>query len=587
MKAIFLCLLWIATAPLYAQLWYEDVADWYNINHRFNAFNLGGGVSFRDFDGDGWDDITMGTAVGENIKFYRNMGSFFVALPPLVPLQEEVKQVLWADIDNDGDQDLFVATWDGLNRLYEQTSPLQFTDITLAAGLPSFISRTYGATFGDYDRDGWLDLYFGLRIPFMPENNQHLLFRNNGNGTFTNTTDAAQTADTGGLPFCSVFVDYNNDGWPDIYTSHDRFFTTNTLLENNGDGTFSQAGPAAQADIAIDAMSVSVADYNNDGYLDIYCTNIPDGNALLHNNGPDDQGQYTFTERGIAAGVGFFGNAWGASWLDADNDGWLDLYVSGADAGTTVNSAAFYKNEQDDTFSQPMIGFSGDTVISHANAVGDFNNDGATDILVCNTYPYYSQLWSSEPTDNHWIKIRLEGTFSNRDAIGTRLLCYANGHFQQRYTQTATSFLGQHTATEHLGVGSAEIVDSLVIIWPSGLEERYYELATNVRYSLREGSTAGDPPLPDPWNTPEVITHQQETPPAKPALFPIPATSVIHCHNPTPEDLILRCTNLSGQLLFTTTVPQYANTSIPIAHLPAGIYYFQSDSGIRWKWVKL
>ncbi len=265
----------LAGTSVEAQLNFSDRAGQCGINHRYLSSLLGGGVSFYDFNQDGLDDLSLANAQGDPVQFYQNMYGHFMLLSPLVDNEDEVKQLLWVDFDNDGDQDLFLATYYGLNRLYENTGDLQMTDITLAAGLPTFNTQTFGACFGDYDRDGWVDLYFSVRNDGADD--EHLFFRNNGNQTFTNVTESTQTADTGGRPFCSGFLDYNQDGYPDI--------------------------------------------------------------------------------------------------------------------------------------------------------------------MVINLYPFYAQLWSSPPLEHHWVKVSLQGVISNRNGIGTRLECYANGRYQQLYTQCGNGFI--------------------------------------------------------------------------------------------------------------------------------------------------
>ncbi|MEL7222640.1 MAG: VCBS repeat-containing protein, partial [Bacteroidota bacterium] len=232
------------TTLLFAQLYYTNKASNWGVSHTYLSPRSGGGISCFDFDNDGWDDLTMATADGETIHFYKNMNGSFLRLPDLVPTTEEAKQILWVDFDNDGDQDLFVASFNGINRLYQQTAPLVFTDITTAAGLPNFYTDTYGACFGDYDRDGWLDLYFSVRLLPAQGGSLHVLYHNNGDGTFSDVSTDSNTSDVGRRPFCSSFIDYNNDMWPDIYTAHDRSFNPNTLLENQGDGTFVDKGEA-------------------------------------------------------------------------------------------------------------------------------------------------------------------------------------------------------------------------------------------------------------------------------------------------------------------------------------------------------
>lgn len=559
--------------PVMAQLNFSNRASQCGINHRYLSVLAGGGVSFYDFNQDGLDDLSLANAQGDPVQFYQNMGGHFMLLPPFVANEDEVKQLLWVDFDNDGDQDLFLATYYGLNRLYENTGNLQFTDITLSAGLPTFNTQTYGACFGDYDRDGWVDLYFSVRN--QGADDEHSLFRNNGNRTFTNVTESSQTADTGGRPFCSGFLDYNLDGWPDIYTAHDREWNKNTLLENQGDGTFLNTGAAAGADIAIDAMSVTVGDYNNDSLVDIYCTNIVSGNNLLQNDGPNEDGQYIFSEVAAATGVGFYQDSWGAVFLDADNDCDLDLYVSGSIPGSNVTSAAFYQNENDGTFSQPSLGFVGDTTKSYNNAVGDYNQDGYPDIMVINLYPFYAQLWSSPPLEHHWAKIHLRGVLSNRNGIGTRLECYANGQYQQRYTQCGNGFLGQNSGTDIFGLGNAETVDSLIVTWPSGHIDRYYNLPANEQFILQEGGSTGGDILPDPATGLDPLFITKATAPASPLLkvYPSPAQEELFIAHEEASPTLFRIINSAGQVVYhgKTTVGDISR--IDVHQLPVGIYY--------------
>ena len=561
---------------LQAQLHFQDVAAQKGIEHRYLSVRLGGGVSCYDFNQDGLDDITLATAFGDPIDFYLNMGGHFQLLPPLVDNQDEAKQILWVDFDNDGDLDLFVATYDGLNRLYEQTGNLTFTDITLAAGLPSFNTRTYGACFGDFDRDGWLDLYFGDRIAFQPQDNRHYLFRNNGDKTFSDVSYPAAAQDTSGLQFCSGFIDYNLDGWPDIYTAHDRIANLNTLLENQADGTFADVGAAARADLAIEAMSVTSGDYDRDGLLDIYCTNIPEGNKLLHNDGPDSTNQYVFSEVAAESGVGFYGMSWGAVFLDADNDADLDLYVSGSVAGADVRSAAFFQNESDGTFSEPSAGFLGDTVVSYNNAVGDFNADGYPDIMVINIYPFFSHLWASPALENNWIKLDLEGVLSNRDAIGTRVECWANGQYQQHYTRCGNGFMGQDTRTVSFGLGEATLVDSIVVHWPSGHIDQHYNLNTNTRLALREGGSTDGNILPDPQTglEPLIITSTDVAPEATTLrAYPSPTEDWLFVESTSEEITAYAIYNSQGQVVRQVASGFAKQFKIDVRSLPSGTYY--------------
>ena len=291
------------------------------------------------------------------------------------------------------------------------------------------------------------------------------------------------TADPHKLQFCSGFFDMNNDKWPDIYTAHDKL-KINTMFRNEGNGLFSDIGIPAGTALSMNAMCVTVGDYNNDGLQDIYVTNTPIGNALLKNNGDD-----TFDEVAASTGTGFYSTGWASQFIDADNDGDQDLYVSGSYIGTTYPSSTFYENEGDGTFSEPDAGFVGDTVSSYSNALGDFNDDGYLDIIVVNTGSFDSQLWQNAGGDNNWIKVKLEGVYSNRDAIGSLIEVFVNGQRQIRYTHCGIGFMGQNSATETIGIGSSMQADSIYITWPTGHIDRLFDIPAGSRLDVLEGST--------------------------------------------------------------------------------------------------
>jgi len=188
-----------------------------------------------------------------------------------------------------------------------------------------------------------------------------------------------------------------------------------------------------QSGIVISAMCVTIGDYNNDALQDIYITNIADGNVLLKNK--TLTGLHYFTDATDETNVGFYGTAWGSNFLDADNDGALDLYVSGAEVGANSPSSTFYKNDNNGSFSPTFMGFQGDTVKSYCNGVGDFNQDGFPDIMVSNFAPYPSQLWQNAGGTNNWLKIKLQGVKSNSQGIGSKIEIYSNnGHFIKQVT---------------------------------------------------------------------------------------------------------------------------------------------------------
>ncbi len=485
-----LLIMGFSVAGLCQSYQYSNVASSVGIDHTYILNNSGGGSSFYDFDMDGNDDITLATGEGELIHFYKNIGSGFEKVDLGITNIAKAKSVIWVDYDNDGDKDFYVAEFDGYNKLYKNDGLMNFTDETISSGLPVDSVRSFGAIWGDYNRDGHLDLYYTARNSGASSTgHKNRLFKNNGDGTFEERTYYTHADDTGKLPFCSAFFDYNKDNWPDIYIANDRD-KGNTLLMNDT-GIFEDVSEACNADLEIDAMNVAIGDIDNNGLQDIYITNTPSGSALLTCN--TDSNTYTFEEEAGDRGVGFYGIGWGANFLDANNDGWQDLYVSGMLIGSDVISSKLYINDQSGFFDPATEGLVGDTVRSFTNAIGDWNNDGVADIVVNNSEYFNSQLWSSSGGENNWIKIGLQGVLSNRDAIGTSVeLFYENG-YQYHYTHCGIGFMGQNSSNLLIGLGGVSQIDSIKLLWPTGHIDIMYDIPSNQKITLVEGFfTNGD-----------------------------------------------------------------------------------------------
>ena len=356
----------------------------------------GGGISFFDFDDDGWDDLTVSSAEGLPVRFYKNNNGTFelINLPGINDELFQTKSVQWVDFDNDGDYDFFSTSNQptGDTRLYENQGDLTFIDITVTAGLSNSGHQSFGASWGDYNNDSFLDVFVVSRF-FDSDTQFNILYKNNGDGTFTDVSVEAQLLQENTLSFCSAWIDYDKDGWQDIYVSNDKIQNKNILYHNNQDGTFTNVAEAAGADLAIDAMSTTIGDYNRDGWLDIYVANSQQGNAFLRNNGDG-----TFTDVAPNNGTLLQSFAWSSVFLDADLDTDLDLYVSTSisnpDSG--LLSAAYYNNIGNGLYTIPDdIGFEDDISISYSNAIGDVNNDGKYDIAVLNCLPDPVFLWEN------------------------------------------------------------------------------------------------------------------------------------------------------------------------------------------------
>ncbi len=557
-----------------AQIFFEDVGFSIGLRYGNSVANIGNGISFVDFNQDGWDDLTIGTNAGKFIDFYLNDQGTFRRILPLVDHKDEAKQILWVDYDNDHDLDLFVATFQGVNRLYQNQGDLRLVDVTQKVGLPTDTEYTFGAIWGDYDRDGWLDLYFGNHKDVRPDK-YNKLFRSNRDGTFTDVSTYSRTADLNKVPYCSAFLDFNNDMWPDIYTANDKL-TYNTLLMNQGNGRFYDASELSNSGLRMNAMCVNVGDYNNDGWQDIYITNTPIGNRLIKNTGLAKFGDVVeFEEVAEEAGVAYYGHGWASNFLDADNDGDLDLYVNGSakikSAGN--RSSLFYENMGDGQFSIPEVGMSGDSARSYANAIGDINNDGFPDIAVQNNPPDYHFLWKNKKTNpNNWLKIKLVGTQSNREAIGAKIEAYAGELYQMRYLHCGIGFLGQNSKKEMLGLADHTVIDSLIITWPSGVKDKFLDVKVNHLKTIYEGSSDGKQDQ-EKINTEilkDLLLYEKNKNNSF-SIYPNPAKDVIQLKRPFvfSESSSLTIYNAQGQIVRQTAFQD----QMDISALEKGLYW--------------
>lgn len=441
----------------------------------------GAGVTVYDFDGDGWDDLTF-CMNQDSIKLFRNNEGSFEIFPSPLFSDYDAKHAIWVDYDNDGDSDLFVTRNNGPNILLRNDGTMSFTDVSDFSGIdPDNTASTYGCAWGDYNLDGWLDLYV-CNYNWL-DGVTNWLMRNNGDGTFTET-GLELGLDNASLPsFQAVWIDYNNDGWPDLHLINDKV-PTNSLYRNNTDGTFSDMSAPSGAGLSFEAMSNSVCDYNHDGYLDIYMTNNSSGNKLLKNNGNS-----TFTEWASIAGLQVMALSWGATWIDYDNNTWDDLYVA-TDYMLLANQNFFFEKNEDETFSLNLgLGFVNDSAPSFSNAKGDFNNDGFADFVVTSEDPFPAKLWQNVGVGGNYVKVSLEGSISNRDAIGSWIRYYMEGDEYVSYTMCGEGYLAQNSQYKILGLDDKLSIDSLIITWPSGMAEGFYDLGANQSFHFIEGQS--------------------------------------------------------------------------------------------------
>ena len=473
---------------LHAQLVFDDVAAQIGVDYSYGDSEYGGGVSFADFDNDGWDDITYASENGVDLYFFKNTnGVYNLVTFNGISNTSKAKQVIWVDYDNDGDKDFFVTAIEGKNTFYSNDGEMNFTDISSTIGIFQTDLFTYGASFGDIDNDGDLDLFISNRSP----EDHNYLYRNDS-GIYVDITGTSGISLEGQLSFCSIFFDYDKDGLQDIYVSNDKEENINRLYKNLGDGVFQDVSVSSNAGVDVSAMSTTLGDFNNDGWFDIYITNTPfsqvssiQGNVLLKNNGDG-----TFTNVATETGTSFDSVGWGAVFLDADNDGLLDIYVSSSENGNgSLISSAFYHQQTDETFIIPQdIGFNIDLRESYSNAIGDINNDGKPEIVVGNDTEN-NFLWQNNTSnENNWLKVKLEGVVSNKDGIGNTIEINVNGESQYRYTLAGEGYLSQNSFYEFFGTGLSNIVDYLKVTWTAtGVTETFTNIEANQSITIKEG----------------------------------------------------------------------------------------------------
>ena len=538
---------------LKAQVTFEESANQLGVFINCEYTYLGNGITFFDYDNDGWDDITVASAEGEPIYFLKNINGNFVSQTlNISDNNARNKQVNWVDIDNDGDNDLFITSDNSGIRLFENLGNMIMSEITSTSGMLSDNFPYYGASWGDYNNDGFLDIFLSIRDVDIPS----ILYKNNGDNTFTLANIEAGLLTDGFMSFCSVFIDYDNDGDQDIYVSNDKIYNPNLLYRNNGDGTFTEVGQESNTDLYIDAMTTTVGDINNDGWFDIYVTNDNDDSVLLLNNADG-----TFSDTTSLYGVSFNSIGWGALFLDADNDTDIDLYVSGETDGSYPQylSSAFYENQNGNSFQLNNSAIPNDFAESYSNATGDINNDGFPDIIVNNINHENIFVWYNKSNNGkNWLKVKLEGTTSNRNGIGSFIEISVDGNKQYRYTCLGEGYLSQNSATQHFGLGNQTMIDYIKVKWLSGTEDILYNVSVNQTLNILEGSSLSV----NQFDNSSAFTYYPN---------PVNNTLTLNAQNNIEN---VRMYNMLGQEVMNAQ-PQAVDSDLDMSSLETGTYFVQ------------
>jgi hypothetical protein len=507
---------------------------------KYIVESMSGGVALIDYDRDGWPDIYFTNAPGIDMAlagrkarsalFHNNRDGTFTDVTD----KAGVGNPCWAmgasigDYDNDGWPDLFVTCFGGV-ALYRNDHDGTFKNVTAQAGLGVDSGWATGAAFGDYDRDGWADLfvahYVDLDLKDLPEfgsrptcqyhgiavqcgprglkGSPDALYHNNGNGTFTEVSKVAGVADPQRFfGLTAVWSDFNHDGLLDLFVANDG--EPNYLYRNDGNGHFTDialdAGVAVNLDGSEQAnMGVALGDYEHKGLFSIAITHFSEEYAALYRN----NGGLSFTDVSYPSGIARATTphvGWGDAFFDLDNDGWPDLIIVNGHVYPQVDTREIgtkfrepkllYLNQHDGTF-RDISKLAGPAIqipqVSRGLAVGDLFNDGRLDLVVENLEGEPMILRTEGGPRHHWISVELEAAKGSPLALNARLRATAGDLVQLDEVRSGGSYLSQSDLRIHFGLGGHESVDKLEIFWPSGRAETLTNLKADHSYVIKEG----------------------------------------------------------------------------------------------------
>ncbi len=499
--------------------------------------SVSGGVAWIDYNVDGWpdlylvnagrwEDLTAGKRSVANALYRNNGDGTFTE----VTQQAGVENSRWGlgaavgDYDNDGRPDLYVCNY-GDNTLYRNLGDGTFRDVTVSSGVGN-AGLSSSAAFADYDQDGWLDLYVTNYVQFDPRTapwpcpfrnlevlcgpkglipEVDVLYRNNGDGTFSNTTRRAGMAVPPAYGLGVTWGDYDNDGDSDLFVANDSM--ANFLFQNNGDGTFEERGLLSGTGLNEDGrsqagMGLDLGDYDRDGFFDLYVTNFSEDYNSLYRN----LGNGRFRDVTYLTGVGFPSwklLGWGAGFVDFDNDGWEDLFVSNGHIYPQVDDSQLgtrfaqrkllFRNlgngKFQETAESSAIGLN-QPDRSRGAAFADFDNDGDVDVAV-NNMDGPPSLFRNEGgnRNGHWLLLSLEGVRNNRSAIGTRVELETDAGRQIREVRGGSSYQATNDLRLHFGLGASDRIESLTVKWGVTPLQQFHNIAADRRYRLKEGDS--------------------------------------------------------------------------------------------------
>lgn len=502
--------------------------------------DMGSGLAWIDYNNNGWQDLLLVNYAGPlhldeeelqespaTLTLYRNNGDgTFTDVSEKAGLNLTIRGmgVACADINNNGWIDCLITGY-GRNYLFRNNGDGTFTELSGEAGIAQFEGFWAGAAWGDFNLDGYVDLYItgyvdyfeisGLEDmahlheppsinPSVFEPVRNLLFRNNGDGTFTEIAEQAGVANPDGRSLSASWIDLTYNGLPDLYVAND--VSDNMLYRNQGDGTFINIGYSAKVADYRGSMGMAFGDWNGDEDVDIFITHwIAEESALYNSLRSDDgDGMIFFRDDADHLGLGqsslqYVG--WATSFLDIDNDGRPDLFVVNGHTNQNrddpkklagMNDQIYWNRSNDDGFydiSSVAGSYFSETHVGRGGAYADYNNNGQLDLFILNHNGPGVLLENQTKTDHNWFQVHLTGVESNRSAIGAKLRLVTTEGVQIKQVGSQSSYLSQNSLIQHFGLGSTTRIKSLEIEWPGGNRDIFTNPEFNQRIHITEGDS--------------------------------------------------------------------------------------------------
>ncbi|QEC66565.1 CRTAC1 family protein [Panacibacter ginsenosidivorans] len=509
----------------FSQTRFKDVTDSAGIKHVFKVYEgmFGGGACVVDYNNDGFEDVYITGGMNDDVLYKNNGNGTFTNVfeqSGLSVTKNYVTQgVSSADVNRDGFVDLFITTITSRNKkqaipreinlLFLNNGNGTFRDATKEYGLDQMYSFSTGGSFGDFNADGWADIYVGnyfnqyegklsvINDATVVGANQiakgYLLL--NESGKKFKDVYGDYGLDYRGFGFGGVFTDYDNDGDQDLIVNHDFGYkrTPDMLLQNQyPKEKFVDVAKENKMDLRINSMGTAVGDYNNDGLMDYYFTNIK-FNMFMVNQGPGK----SFIEKTSELGLGSFAISWGANFADFDHDGDVDLFVSNGDLNPDCHPMAdFYFENNNGKFTDKASAYGlADYGIGRGSVVFDYDNDGDLDLLVVNqeaVYPNYpvpsiTRLYRNDSAKGNWIKIALQGIQAESHGIGSKIEVEAGGKKMIREIDGgSSSHLSQNSVIAHFGLGNAITIDKITVYWTGGNKQTITNIKPNQLITIKE-----------------------------------------------------------------------------------------------------